>query len=74
MTEAQHLVFIAIDTYWSAYGYGPSIDDLMRMTGSKSRSNILRICNILVREKYCKRTPNTPRSIRPVYINHRKLP
>lgn len=74
MTETQHEMFIIIDEYWKAKGYGPSVDDLMRLSENKSRSNVVRICQVLVREKFCKRTPGLARSIRPAYINLREIP
>lgn len=73
MTPVQKEMFMAIDVFWEKYGFGPSIDDLMRLTHNKSRSNVSRICNLLVREKLCKRTPKMARSIRPHWINLKGL-
>ena len=31
MTEKQKVVFLVIDEWWKRFGYGPSVDDVMRM-------------------------------------------
>lgn len=73
MTPKQKEVFIVIDEFWKKYGFGPSIDDIMHMTGDKGRGNVSRLCKILCDIGVCRQTPNRARSIRPVYINLRKL-
>lgn len=73
MTPKQSEVFIFIDEWWNRFGFGPSIDDIMRFTGDKGRGNVARICKKLCEIGVCKRLPNRARSIRPVYINFRHL-
>ncbi len=74
MTPKQKEIFTVIDEYWKRFGFGPSVDDIMRMTGDKGRGNVARVCKILCEVGVCKRTPGRARSIRPVYVNLRKLP
>ena len=73
MTPTQKEIFIVIDEFWKNYGYGPSIDEIMKYSGQKSRSNVSRICALLVKNKVCKRTPKMARSIRPWAINLRDI-
>ena len=42
MTPAQKEILLVVAEWWKMYGYGPSIDDVMRMTGEKSRGNVNR--------------------------------
>ncbi len=74
MTEKQRTIFLCIDEYWKKMGYGPSIDDVMMLTGDKSRSNVSRVMHKLCDLGVCKMLANSARSIRPVYVNFRKLP
>lgn len=73
MTPRQNEVFLAIDEFWKRFGFGPSVDDIMRLTGAAGRGNVSRICKKLVELGVCKHVPNRARSIRPVYINLRKI-
>lgn len=73
MTPRQKDIFLVIDEFWKRFGFGPSIDDVMRLTGDKSRSNVHRLMKRLCDIGVCKRVPNRDRSIRPVYINFRKI-
>lgn len=73
MTPKQKEVFMVIDEWWKRFGFGPSVDDIMRLTGDKGRGNVNRVCNKLCELGICKKFPNKPRSIRPVYINFRKI-
>lgn len=73
MTPKQKVVFLCIDEYWKKMGYGPSIDDIMRMTGDRGRGNVNRVMSRLCDLGICKRLPRRPRSIRPVYINFRSI-
>ena len=54
MTPAQKETFLIIDEYWKNYGYGPTIDDIMRMTGEKSRSNVSRKMKVFIEIGVCK--------------------
>jgi SOS-response transcriptional repressor LexA len=73
MTPAQKEIFMIIDEWWKMYGFGPTIDDVMRITGEKSRSNTVRKMQALVSIGVCKSTPRRARSIRPVGIRVRSV-
>lgn len=73
MTPKQKMIFLCVDEYWKKFGYGPSIDDIMMLTGDRGRGNVNRVLKKLCVLGVCKRVPNTARSIRPVYINFRKI-
>lgn len=73
MSPAQKNTFLVIDEYWKNFGYGPTIDDIMRITGEKSRSNVSRKMKILIEIGVCKGLTSRARSIRPSYIRLRDL-
>ncbi|CAB5224192.1 hypothetical protein UFOVP393_39 [uncultured Caudovirales phage] len=73
MTPKQKIIFLCIDEFWKKFGYGPSIDDVMRITGDRGRGNVNRVMKKLCVLGVCKMVPNTARSIRPVYVNFRRL-
>lgn len=73
MTPAQKEIFIVIDEWWKTFGFGPSIDDVMRVTGEKSRSNVSRKMWLLVDIGVCKGVPRKARSIRPVGMRVRTV-
>jgi hypothetical protein len=73
MTPKERNVFLAIDQHWKTMGYGPSYDDIMRITGDKGRGGLVRIVNNLCKIGVCKKIPNKDRSVRPVYVNFRDL-
>ena len=73
MTPKQKEIFMVIDSWWNKFGFGPSIDDIMRLTGDKGRGNVARVCKNLVELGICKRVPNRARSIRPTYVKMRNL-
>jgi SOS-response transcriptional repressor LexA len=73
MTEKQRTVFLVIDEYWKRFGYGPSVDDVMSLTGDKGRGNVHRVMKKLIQMGACKGLPNSARSIRPTYVSFRKL-
>lgn len=73
MTPKQSEIYLIIDEFWKRFGFGPSIDDIMRLTGDKGRGNVARVCKALCELGICKRTPNRARSIRPAYIKFRNL-
>ena len=73
MTPKQKVVFLCIDEWWKKFGYGPSVDDIMRLTGARGRGNVNRVMRKLCDLGVCKRLPNSARSIRPVYINFRRI-
>ena len=73
MTEAQSEVFLIIDEFWKKYGFGPSVEDIMRITGDRSRATVHGKMKRLVRLGICKHVPRMPRSIRPAYLKVRNL-
>lgn len=73
MTPKQKMIFLCIDEFWKKFGYGPSIDDIMMLTGDRGRGNVNRVMKKLIVLGVCKGVPNTARSIRPVYVNFRRL-
>lgn len=68
LTSAQKETYMIIESFWLKYGFGPSIDDIMWLTGEKSRSNVSRKMWKLVELGLCKGVRRRARSIRPVYI------
>lgn len=73
MSPAQKETFLIIDEYWKNFGYGPTIDDIMRITGEKSRGNVSRKMKILIEIGVCKGMTSRARSIRPAYLRLRDL-
>ncbi len=73
MTPAQKEIFLVIDEFWKMYGFGPSIDDIMRITGEKSRGNVSRKMWRLVELGMCKGVKRRSRSIRPSYLKVRTI-
>ena len=68
MTSAQKEVYMIIESWWKEFGFGPSVDDIMRLTGEKGRGNVSRKMWTLVDLGHCKGTKGKHRSIRPSYI------
>ena len=73
MTPKQMSVYLVIDEWWKRFGFGPSIDDIMRNTGDKGRGNVARICRCLCELGHCKRVKGRARSIRPSYLRVRDI-
>lgn len=73
MTPAQKEIYMVIDEWWKRFGFGPSVDDIMRLTGDKGRGNVARKMKALVKLGVCKGLPGRARSIRPTYIRVHKL-
>jgi len=72
MTEKQQYIYTIIDSWWNRYGFAPSIQNIMDITGDKSKGNIHRIIIRLCELGHCKRLPNTARSVRPSYIKMKR--
>jgi len=68
VTEAQKTIYLVIEEYWNRFGFGPSVDDVLLLTGEKSRSNVSRKMWKLVELGLCKGTRRRARSIRPAYM------
>ena len=73
MTPAQKEIYLVIDEWWKRFGFGPTIDDVMRLTGDKGRGNVARKMKALVKLGVCKGLPGRARSIRPTYIRVHKI-
>ena len=73
MSPAQKETFLIIDEYWKNFGYGPTIDDIMRITGEKGRGNVARKMRALIEIGVCKGVAGRARSIRPSYVSLRNL-
>lgn len=73
LTPKQKEIFLVIDEFWKRFGYGPSIDNIMHITGDRSRGNVSRLIGRLCDLGVCKKLPNRARSVRPVYINFRRI-
>ena len=73
MTPSQKAVYLAIDVFWKRFGFGPSIDNIMHLTGNKGRGNVSKICRDLIKMKICHGIPGKARSIRPKHIRLREL-
>lgn len=73
MTPAQKEIFLIVDEFWKTYGFGPTIDDIMRLTGEKGRGNVARKMQILIEIGVCKGVKGRARSIRPAELRVRNL-
>ena len=73
MTPALKEIYLVIDEHWKKFGYGPTVDDVMYITGEKGRGNVNRKMWALVKMGYCKGIRHRPRSIRPSYFRVRNI-
>jgi len=73
MTSAQKEIFLVIDEWWKMYGFGPTVDDVMRITGEKGRGNVARKMKTLIDLGVCKGVKGRARSIRPAYLRVRNI-
>jgi len=73
MTPAQKEIFLVIDEWWKRFGFGPSVDDVMRLTGEKGRGNVSRKMWVLVDLGVCKGVRKRARSIRPYGLRVRTI-
>jgi len=73
LTPKQKDIYLIIDEFWKNFGYGPSIEDIMRITGEKSKGNISRKMRALVTLGFCKGIKGKARSIRPSYIRGKDI-
>jgi len=71
VTPVQKEIYMIIETWWKEFGFGPSIDDIMRLTGEKGRGNVCRKMWALVDLGLCKGIKGKHRSIRPSYMKLR---
>ena len=73
MTPAQKEIFLVIDEWWRRFGYGPTVKEVMMMTGAKGEGNVHRKMRALVDLGVCKGLPNRARSIRPAGLKVRSI-
>lgn len=73
VTEAQKEIFLVIDEYWKNFGFAPSIDDIMRITGEKGRGNVSRKMTRLIELGLCVGIKGKTRTIRPKGIRARDI-
>lgn len=73
MTPRQNDVYLAVEVWWKKYGYSPSIDEVMILCQSKSRSSVSRMVNELVKMGALKKVPGKWRTLRPAYIKFRNM-
>ena len=72
MTPRQKDIFLVVDEWWKKFGFGPTVDDIMLITGDRSRGNVHRMMEKLCEIGVCRRTKRRARSIRPVYLKVRE--
>lgn len=68
MSPALKQTYMVIDEWWKKYGYAPTIDEIMFITGERGRGNVARKMNMLIRLGVCKGIQGRSRTIRPSYI------
>lgn len=73
VTPAQKEIFLVIDEYWKTFGFAPSIDDIMRITGEKGRGNVSRKMTRLIELGMCHGIKGKTRTIRPKGIRSRDI-
>lgn len=73
MTPAQKETYLVIDEFWKKFGFGPTIDDIMYITGEKGRGNVARKMWSLVDLGICKGVKGRARSIRPKHVRIRDI-
>jgi SOS-response transcriptional repressor LexA len=73
MTPAQKTIYLVIDEWWKRFGFGPTIDDVMSVTGEKGRGNVARKMRALVALGICKGVKGKARSVRPTHIRLRDI-
>jgi len=73
MTPVQKEIYMIIESWCQEFGFGPSIDDVMKLTGEKGRGNVSRKMWALVDLGICKGVKGRARSIRPAYMRLRNL-
>lgn len=73
VSPAQKETLLVIDEFWKKFGFGPTIDDIMYITGEKGRGNVARKMKILIELGLCKGVKGRARSIRPKHIRVRDI-
>lgn len=73
MTPAQKEIYLVVDEWWKKFGFGPSVDDVMYVTGQKGRGNVSRKMWALVKLGVCRGIRGRARTIRPSYLRVRDI-
>ena len=73
MTPAQRAVFLVVDEWWKAFGYGPTVDEIMDRIGARGRGNVQRKIDRLVSLGILKKLRHVPRSLRPSDLRVRNI-
>ena len=73
VTPAQKEIFLVIDEFWKNFGFAPSIDDIMRITGDKGRGNVSRKMARLIELGICVGIKGKTRTIRPKGLRVRDI-
>ena len=73
MTEAQNEVFLAIDTWWKRFHYGPTYRDIILLRGKGGLGSTKKIVDRLVKIGAVKRVEGMGRSVRPCYLDFRDI-
>ncbi len=73
MTPAQKETYLVIEQWWANFGFGPTIEDIMHLTGEKGRGNVARKMRRLIDIGICKGSTKFPRSIRPANLKLKSL-
>ena len=73
VTPTQKETLLIIDEFWRKFGFGPSIDDIMHITGEKGRGNVSRKMRRLVELGLCVGIKGKSRTVRPKGIRVRDI-
>ncbi len=73
MSPAQREVFLIVDEWWKRFHFSPSLRDIANQRGKMGLGNTSEIVSRLVKLGVLKKLDRAGRSIRPVYIDFRKL-
>ena len=73
MTPAQKEIYLVIEQWWAKFGFGPTIDDIMHITGDRGRGNVARKMKMLIEIGLCKGNTRRSRSIRPAHIRGKDI-
>jgi hypothetical protein len=73
MSPAQGEVFRIVDEYWKMYGHSPTLQIIADQRGKMGLGNTKKLVDRLVKLGVLKKVDGMHRTIRPVYINFRKV-
>lgn len=73
MTPRQNDIYLVIQEWWKRYGYAPSLEEIMMITGDRSKSNVSRMIKSLVEQGALKKHPTKKRTVRPSHMRFRDV-